>query len=744
MFLKSLLLRGFKTFADATEIELGVGARITAIVGPNGCGKSNLLDSVRWVLGEDNPRDLRVSSLSDIIFAGTARRKPVSLGEVSLLFDNSSGKLPLPYSEVSIKRRAFREGESEFYINKNLCRLKDIKDLLLDTGLGEGSYAIITQGQVDAILSSKGEERRALFEEAAGINKYKTRKVSAEKKLIAAEQNILRISDLKIEVSEHLLTLEEQSKKATEYLKVQNQVKELEIGLCKKVLGALIEKKIKLEGELASTKLAATEKVTAEQKGEAELVQVKEAIRKLEIEIEEKFGKLDAEKDRLRDLELNRLFIEGEAKREERSLIDLENKRLSLTQKLEALRSVDGPQIKTDGPHPHFADTLHVISSQAREVVNLLSSITSFFGQEEMLQLLGEKDREAAIALKAELLEDELKKTAEEIDRARFGLAAHKNQLAGLTAPGSTPESKAALTEEIAKLKAERDKLRTEAIALEEAIRLEEKKQRETENQSAAIEIALAKVDGEMQGIGEKLSGEYNLTLPEVEALPYTVANSAKAKQEIEEGKHRLRALEPVNLLAIEEFEKNRDRLSFIDSQLTDLNSARENLQTLIVELDAKAEETFNKTMSELSVVFSETFAKLFVGGEASIRLAPGKPALEADIEISVRPSGRRWLSLSLLSGGERSLSAIAILFSLMKIRPSPFCFMDEVDAALDEANIGRFTAMLQDFAANTQIMVITHNKRTMAVANNIYGVTMEEPGISKIISMKLTELAAA
>ena len=154
MFLKSLVLRGFKTFADLTEIELAENARITAIVGPNGCGKSNLMDAVRWALGEDNPRELRVGSLSDIIFAGTGSRKPLSLAEVSMIFDNTSGRFRVPFSDVAIKRRTFREGESEFFLNKNSCRLKDIKDLLLDTGLGEATYSIITQGKVDAILSS--------------------------------------------------------------------------------------------------------------------------------------------------------------------------------------------------------------------------------------------------------------------------------------------------------------------------------------------------------------------------------------------------------------------------------------------------------------------------------------------------------------------------------------------------------------------------------------------------------------
>ena len=163
MFLKSLILRGFKTFADQTQIEFPEEARITAIVGPNGCGKSNLLDATRWALGEDNPRDLRVANLSDIIFAGTASRKPLSLAEVAMVFNNSSNKFALPFSEVAIKRRTFREGESEFFINKNQCRLKDIKELLSDTGLGEGTYSIITQGQVDAILSSKHQQKPTLF-----------------------------------------------------------------------------------------------------------------------------------------------------------------------------------------------------------------------------------------------------------------------------------------------------------------------------------------------------------------------------------------------------------------------------------------------------------------------------------------------------------------------------------------------------------------------------------------------------
>lgn len=740
MLLKSLVLRGFKTFADNTEIALGPEARITAVVGPNGCGKSNVMDAARWVLGEDNPRELRVAALSDIIFAGTDRRRPLSLAEVTLVFDNSSGKLPVAFSEVVIKRRTFREGESEFSINKNLCRLKDIRDLLLDTGLGEGSYSIITQGQVDAILSSKGDERRAVFEEAAGINKYKTRKVAAERKLIAAEQNILRINDLKVEVGEHLISLEEQARRAREYLELQGQVKETEIGLCKKLLGGILEKKIKLEADLVLAKQAAAEKVAAEQQDESELTNRREELRRLEVETDESLANFDAEKDRLRDLELNRRFLAGEVERAERTGRELAAKQAELQQKTEQLNAVG---LESKSPHlniGNMGEEFELLLQQTRQLFSALVEITACFGQTIPYQLLESKEVEATRQLQLDLLAGENQRLAEELERNRFSLQAHRNELAKLD--GGANETRTTLADRVAELKSRREALRGQIFALEEKRRGDEKLKREKVETTAGLEIALAKLEGEVIGIGEKLSAEYNLSLPETLALPYSVNNIAKAKMDVEAGKRRLRELEPVNLLAIEEFDRGRERLTFLEAQLADLNSARENLQNLIVELDTRAEESFGQTMRQLSAIFSETFAKLFAGGEARIALTQGVAALEAEIDIAVRPNGRRWLSLSLLSGGERSLCAIAILFSLMKIRPSPFCFLDEVDAALDEANIGRFTELLKDFSANIQMIVITHNKRTMAAANNIYGVTMEEPGVSKIISMKLAETA--
>ena len=736
MFLKSLSLRGFKTFPDQTDIEFGPDSRVTGIVGPNGCGKSNVLDAVRWVLGEDNPRLLRVSALDNIIFAGTSQRKPLSMAEVTITFDNSSGKLAVPFTEVAIKRRTFREGESEFFINKNQCRLKDIRDLLLDTGLGEGTYAIITQGQVDAILSSKGEERRIVFEEAAGINKYKTRKVAAEKKLIAAEQNLLRINDLKIEVSEHLITLEEQARRAKEYLEIQTKVKELEIGLSKKLLGNILEKKLKLEAELSQARQTSQEKTAAEEIDINAAAELKKRLREIEVQLDEITARLDNEKDRLRDAELNRRFKEKDLQREEDVLRSIERKLAELVNKIAALEA----PVEADPAEVQVDESLHRIVDQARTMVSLLSSIMLFFGKEENLTL-NASEEEATRNLKLELLNEEKSKAEAELGRLRSSVENHRLELQALSAPND--EAKNNLAESIARLKQEREEINQKISQLEEKSRREEQQEREAANVITALEIALAKIDGEMMAIGEKMISEYNLSLQELEQCEAVVANVGKAKSEIEEGKARLRQLEPVNLLAIEEFDRSKERLSFIEAQLTDLNSARENLRNLIVELDAQAETTFLQTMDQLSVVFSEVFGKLFNGGEAKISLAPGLPPLEAEIEISVRPNGRRWLPLPLLSGGERSLCAVAILFSLLKIRPSPFCFLDEVDAALDEANIGRYTNILKDFSDNTQVLVITHNKRTMAVADSIYGVTMQEPGASKVISMKLAQIAA-
>lgn len=754
MFLKSLILRGFKTFADRVEISFDSINGITAIVGPNGCGKSNVVDAFRFALGEGNFRELRVLNLPEVIFAGTAARKPLSLAEVTLWFDNSQGKLPVPYAEVSIKRRTFRDGQSEFLINNQTGRLKDIRDLFLDTGISCESLSIIGQGKVDEILSSRPEERRAVFEEVAGIHKYKVRKLEVEKKLILTEQNLLRISDLKVEVGEQAQQLESQARRAQEYQEIQKRVRDLELLVFQKQVRNLSARKEECERRLEEHKLKTKQRDETKEDLKQGLKTLDEALERALAHLEDLKGRLEGcqrsllieheralfeERNKIRDLAEEERFSQYEIKRIKDMLGGLAIRRGEIERRLSEWGETDLEQLSEFQP----------IVKLGLQMVKQLNGLTQLWCGKLGIPLRLRDEDPVLPLFKAELakivsdedaLKDNLKfkegetrKTAE-----RFGEL--KQALSNMEKEPRPQES-----EEINKLYAEK-------VAL--LAKLDEiKKQREQRTNAlmeigsggveemVREEIALAKIQGELLQIEDRLQGDYRISLLELLSQTYEVPNASRGKREVEELKARLRELEPVNLLAIEEYERVRERHAFIERQHADLWSARENLRNLIVDLDAKAREDFKLTMEAVTENFREVFAALFAGGEATIEMEKDKDLLEAGIEISVRPSGRKWLNLSLLSGGERSLTAIAILFSLIKTKPSPLCILDEVDAALDDANIGRFANFLKEYASQTQIIVITHSKRTMEVADTIYGITMEEPGVSKVVSMRLEKV---
>ncbi|WP_034429204.1 chromosome segregation SMC family protein, partial [Caldisalinibacter kiritimatiensis] len=285
MYLKRLEVQGFKSFADKTEIDFEKG--VTAVVGPNGSGKSNISDAIRWVLGEQSVKTLRGSKMQDVIFAGTAKRKPLGFAEVTLVLDNKDGKLPVDYSEVSVTRRMFRSGESEYYINKTSCRLKDIRELFMDTGVGKDGYSIIGQGRIDEILSTKSEDRRNIFEEAAGIVKYKTRKGEAEKKLEKTKENLVRINDIISELDSQIDPLKQQSDKAEKYLELKEKLKEVEVNL----FAREIERLRNQISELDEKKKSVTEKLSNYEDTRDELEkkynEVKKEIEKMDENIED-------------------------------------------------------------------------------------------------------------------------------------------------------------------------------------------------------------------------------------------------------------------------------------------------------------------------------------------------------------------------------------------------------------------------------------------------------------------------
>lgn len=775
MYLKSLIIKGFKTFADKEELGFDSPYGVTAIVGPNGCGKSNIVDAFRFVLGESNLRNLRVHTHPEVIFAGTEERKPLSLAEVIIEIDNSDHSLPVEYSEIQIKRRAFRDGESEFSLNNQLVRLKDIRDLFLDTGLSGEALSIMSQGRVDAILSSKPEERRTVFEEAAGINKYKMRKIEAEKKLIMSEQNLLRIGDLKVEVGEQLIQLESQAKSAREYKGILESLKEIELSTYKKQARQLLEKKEEITKELEAAKKQIEQKEEQRKKLLEDKIFKSQSLRQIESQIDEMSvlignikDKIEAErgslvlererflyeeKSKLRDLKEEQRFIEFEIKRIEAASGSFAKKKDELLKKSEEIQA---------GKLDEFGDFKEIIKNTVELSKILQDILVKNFGK-SWDELKDETSAQFKKLLDVELarIDEEIAGNKEELKfkkkqmeetTLKIGPAEQKfNELAKdteafLKAPtggavGQLTKEKQENELKVSSLRKEKEKLSVELDELERSS-ISDFSQLGVAPDITKNEVALARIDSELAQIEARAREDYSMAYEELLAYSSEASNISKSKKDAEAMKARLRELEPVNLLAIDEYDKCLERNTFIETQHQDMVSARENLKTLITELDLKAREDFIKTMDILVKHFKEVFSDLFLGGEAQIEMEKDKDILEAGIEIMVRPNGRKWLNLSLLSGGERSLTAIALLFAILRTNPSPLCILDEVDAALDDANVVRFASYLKKFAETSQILVITHNKRTMIAADSIYGITMEEPGVSKVISVKLEKAA--
>lgn len=1184
MYLKTIELLGFKTFAEKTGIEFSPEQRITAIIGPNGCGKSNLMDAIRWAMGEQSGKILRSSQGEEIIFSGSEAAKPVSLAEVSLFFENSDHYLPLDFSEVSVKRRIFRSGESDFFINKAGCRLKDIQRLFMDTGIGRNSYAIVNQGQIDAILNSKPEERRAIFEEVAGINKYRSQKNEALNKLAATEANLARVEDLFSELKNQTQPLKIQAEKAEKYQRLKDELKKIEVNLLateffkisgrqeknedifKKTRQKLLEvdsslahlenqkaglfqelsafednlnsrrnELVEIRKELETTKAEITineerrsylderlnqlnrelaslnkeksetepqlEKAKTREKSDIEILKkneattnlLEEALKELEnkcregnqkieetrtqiieneraisnnkntlitresnkkfifeeikhnlklvgenqeklrdldshyqqfeigegeilekiglikkeiVELNQRLTSLKAQKTQfdsqilaLRD-EISRLtakssFLKNISAEGERSFPGLELSEitnlsqfsgkvqgvlkdlmtlpdnlnpivnrilrekinffvvdsmetvlqilefcqksgktiklgffiLSLIEKPEnlnisrpgspeflsqfiktdvqlrplveklfgrilllknlaaaeellkqnifknqpdlcGLATLEGEFISREGwvffdrePATYTSETIYEdlkksITEKKENLKQLVDQTSGLDLEVESWQKLA-KEKEIAFKIeelkngtikqkKAELdkeknsliketafisqtvasLNGELAKTekdnetsSEEIKALEAKKEQFKRDLSefqgGLSATNEAKnlknselnELKISLARESArysllKEQAENLKLRMARLfqQIEEKV-LEQKKSQakledaqknkkefseklplllekekelaklelgfeETrkkiqdnykkiepqiqkvreekyllENEISEIKVRLAEIEVALENIKERLQSEYEIDPATVKPEEIQIEDFNEAKTQAEKFRRELHRLEPVNLGAIDELKALEERLNFMANQKEDLVKAKENLTSLIRKLDVQAKRELLKSVNLVNDHFSRIFAKIFGGGEAHLVPLDAADILNSGIEIIVQLPGKRKQNLLLLSGGERALTSAALLFAMLEAKPAPFCALDEVDAPLDENNIDRFVELLKEYSKKSQILIITHSRRTIAAADVIYGVTMETPGISKVFSIKLNKV---
>ena len=705
MYLKRLEIHGFKSFAHKTVLDFDPG--MTAVVGPNGSGKSNVADALRWVMGEQSLKLLRGKKSEDVIFAGSDKKSKLSMAEVSLTFDNKDRKIPVEYGEVVISRRIFRSGESEYLMNNQKVRLLDVVSALMSSGFGATNYAVIGQWTIDQMVLAGPAEIKNLVEEAAGVKPYYLKREKTFRRLEQTEENLSRVSELLAEIEPRLRSLRRQAKRMQEREAVSLQLQQLQMEYFGQQTHVL-----QTERAAIMKSLAAKQEVLTRLKQEIESFQ-----KNLEKE-EQHAGRTDNFVDEM-----------------DQKLKVLEQKRLVLAEKL--------------------AETRGKMRANAPAAVN-------FDEFQREFELILEKLRpETADSVKQQLktLISRFKKPAQE----------------GLS------EEQALLTrdlEQIIKEMQEQQRLKDQMIAEERQkksfLTLEEKKYRsksaelsQLKDEQNSLLVEKAKLDTRLEAINKELTEAFGGTLPDLTAY-HKMQTSADLPNKISKLKHQLELAGGVDDATMREYHETEERFSYLSTQCQDLNQAMVDLKSVTEELDQIIKKQFDEAFQRISGKFEEYFRILFNGGRAQMSLLKAAPQNEdgmeepdteevsqahidrvkqktsqqeiVGIEIKATPPGKKLATIAALSGGERALTAIALLCSMLAAYPSPFVVLDEVDAALDEANSIRFAKILGTLAHQTQFITITHNRETMRQAHTLYGVTMTQEGISKILSLKLEQ----
>lgn len=977
MYLKNIRANGFKSFADKVDIEINRG--ITGVVGPNGSGKSNIVDAVKWVLGEQSVKALRGdSSMSDVIFAGSKSRGAQSRASVSLVFDNSDHYLNSEFNEIEIKRVVYKSGENEYYINNSKVRLKDITNLFLDSGAGKESFNIISQGAVADIINSKPEDRRVIFEEAAGVLKYKKRKEESFRKLDKTNENLARVNLLIDELLTTLTPLKEQSEKARKYLDYKGDLENIEIALIANdieqlneeylkvknhvnVLNEEVEKlnlnnttdsskveklkldSLKLDEEIDKkneiinnltqeiVELQSKKQITLErQKYEVDDAKLQENILSLKEEVLNLKQMMDSftneiltlknelEVKQLRSMELIKVSDEKKNRRNQLlSKIDLENRTImNLNNKIDILTD----NINNDTKLPYSVRNIinnvrltgiygvlgklievpekYVIaietslgannnvlvvkdSNSAKEAINYLKDnklgratffpvsiikprnvmyedlqkikdLDGFIGTADTLVKYDEKimnvvlnqlgnvivvsdidtlnkvgklinykykivtiegdiqysggaitggtikNSSSVINQKYELdnlkkevnskketlekLEKELKEVNANLSSNAIDLENNQREVVLMTEKVQAKDNylkevknnydsknselegalnksnnsldkeldeivqlyydKVALKEkeskELDKIKINKSELNTEIALLEKTYREMNREITSKQNELKIEEIKLGKMDVRLDNLLLTLNENYSLTYEKARSDYSLDVEVETARLTVNNLKAKIKSLGEVNTGSIAEYERLNERYTFLTKQRDDLDKSVSSLLEVIQEMDELMKEKFVETFDRISVEFKEVFKKLFKGGEGVLELTDPSDILNTGIEISALPPGKKLNSIALLSGGEKTLTAIALLFAILNVKPVPFVILDEVEAALDEVNVDAFGNYLLSCKDRSQFIIITHKKRTMEYADALYGITMQESGVSKLVSVKL------
>lgn len=701
MYLKSLTLSGFKSFGKATVFEFP--SAVTAVVGPNGSGKSNVAEALRWVLGEQSMKTLRGKRGEDLIFNGSDKTARLSRAEVKLIFDNSTGRFPFEFEDVVVARRVMRDGTNEYLLNGSVVRLKDIFELLSQVGLGSTQHHIISQGEVDRILWASPKERQEMIEEALGLKEFHMKRRDAERKLAETEANMKQVEAQRREIQPHLKFLASQSEKmkahehfARELGERLRAYAEREHATLALILETYYKKKNPLEEELREK--------------EEEIARIQQEIQNAEKQFS------SSKKPHDYGVELETLDVKRRGYERELG-------------KLEGMLAGALAESASSVPVASFA--------------KLLGDAVSF------VDVLMQKD--SFETLKSGLKDVKLK--LEEMKRLVSGNGADSNTFQFKKEKEKIQQELKIIEQEIAEIRRrERDEQTVREDVMSD-LRDWERKLRGVERDRDTIRERARTVEFEERGAKvrmDELDGFLRENNIELAAGHGGQAFRDDAERQamhraIERLRLRLEEAGGIDVSVIKEYEETKNRDAFLAGELEDIEKAKKALERLMEELEEKLEEQFSLGLKKINNEFQTLFKKVFGGGKASIVYI--EPEIKEDgeeeaggVEISIDIPRKRLRNLDMLSGGERALTSVALLFAMSIVNPPPFLVLDETDAALDEANSQRYGDLLKELSDKTQLIVITHNRQTMSRAGILYGVTMGSDGISKILSLKFEE----
>jgi chromosome segregation protein len=716
VFLRAVKLRGFKSFPDPVEVLLEPG--VAVVVGPNGSGKSNIADAVRWAAGSLSTTELRAEKPEDVLFAGSEGRPAADVCSVELLFDNAGGEGPLPFEEVSVARKLTRGGEGRYLVNGATVRRTDLVELLADLGIGGEMHSVIGQGRVEQILASKPAERRALVEEAAGLGRFKRQRHRAELKLTRVADQVERARDLEAEVRKRIRPLALQATAAERAQKLAEQIAGLEARLA----AAELERVDALLVAVAERRTGAE----ADRRSRDEkLSGLLEERRQAEEELSEAGGRHERATAALYRL---RSAIERAELRRERAVetartlrADLASPRLPLPEAPpsyeQVVRAARGWQTERVDDARAGAELVEAARADKRDAVLVASGGETWFasGAES------KRETEPVRPVSLDVLAQASERAAGVLERAAESARRFEPALAARVDAGGSRSGE--VGGRLRELGAREANLRREASEAAERL--------------TQVQVEGARLEREREEIASRLPDDAEgepLTEEERDALRVQVTRLAVRREQLGQ----------VNPLAAEEHARESERLKELVSEREDLEGSLAELDKLRVELTQTVEQRFTETYAAVEQHFTEVVATLFPGGRGRLVMTESEEDDDLGIEIELQPAGKRVTRLSLLSGGEKALGAISFLFALFLARPCPFYLLDEVEAALDDANIGRFVELLRTFSDRAQFIVVTHQKRTMEAADALYGVTMGADGVSQVVSKRLGREQAA